>query len=185
MHHWAWQKCRFPFKAGAEPRTACINAGASKGGAHCGCLSGKSAQVSPFCCACWGQSHKFKHRTRAKSRNVPHAWSPVATHRRIDRQQRAHPSAQIQLAEVPNAWRKPWKRPGHARTLLAELSSLSLSDLIFVSRVQTLRDVVLSMRDNLGLEPVQSLRFVRRAFGRRGTCIQPLSHGQIESGADL
>ena len=62
---------------------------------------------------------------------------------------------------------------------------LSLSDLIFVSRVQTLRDVVLSMRDNLGLEPVQSLRFARRAFGRRGTCIQPLSHGQIESGADL
>ena len=57
--------------------------------------------------------------------------------------------------------------------------------LISVSRVQRLRDVVLSMRDNLVLEPVQSLRFVRRAFGRRGTCIQPLSRGQIESGADL
>ena len=64
--------------------------------------------------------------------------------------------------------------------------SLSLSlYLISVSRVQRLRDVVLSMRDNLVLEPVQSLRFVRRAFGRRGTCIQPLSRGQIESGADL
>jgi len=66
------------------------------------------------------------------------------------------------------------------------ISAISLSlYLISVSRVQRLRDVVLSMRDNLVLEPVQSLRFVRRAFGRRGTCIQPLSRGQIESGADL